>query len=106
MARTLRDQGYSVVEADNGQEALQLLRKQAGKDIHLLLTDVVMPQMGGKTLAERLWVSHPDLKVIFFSGHPGEVICHQGLLNPGIVFLQKPFSPAVLARKVREVLDG
>lgn len=104
-ACTLREQGYTVLEAGNGEEALLLARGLAGEKIHLLLTDVVMPQMGGRVLAERLRGEHPDTKVLFFSGYPGEGIVHHGVLAPGAAFLQKPFTPAGLAWKVREVLD-
>ncbi|NIO07226.1 MAG: response regulator, partial [Deltaproteobacteria bacterium] len=103
--RTLREQGYTVLEAANGDEALEVASKHGVERIHLLLTDVVMPQMGGKALARRLKAQHPDMRVVFFSGYPGEAIAHHGVLDSGVVFLQKPFSPAVLARKVREVLD-
>jgi len=104
-ARTLREQGYTVLEAATGDEALRVASEHGGKTIHLLLTDVVMPQMGGKVLAGRLRANRPDIRVIFFSGYPSEAIAHYGVLDPGTAFLLKPFSPAVLARKAREVLD-
>lgn len=105
VARTLREQGYNVYEAGNGEEALRVANGNGGKKIHLLLTDVVMPQMGGKALAESLRINRPAIKMIFFSGYPGEVLPQHELLDSGISFLQKPFSTAVLARKVREILD-
>jgi len=105
VARMLRDQGYTVLEAATGQECLRVAQGHGGKKIHLLLTDVMMPQMGGKELAERLRTNRPDIRVIFFSGYPGEAVAHHGMLDSGIAFLQKPLSPAVLARKVREVLN-
>ena len=104
-ACTLREQGYTVLEAENGEEALLVARGQGAKKIHLLLTDVVMPRMGGKVLAELLRAERPDTKVLFFSGYPGEAIVHHGVLDSGAPFLQKPFTPAGLAWKLRELLD-
>jgi CheY-like chemotaxis protein len=101
---TLREVGYSVIEAGNGEEALRLARQHNG-EIGLVLTDVVMPVMGGKELAETLRAAHPDTKVLFTSGYSEEVIGDQGVLRPGIAFLQKPYLAATLARRVREVLD-
>jgi PAS domain S-box-containing protein len=103
--RLLNQQGYTVWEAANGEEALQIVHEHAGETIHLLLTDVVMPQMGGKDLAERLKISMPELKVLFTSGYTDDAIVHHGVLAPGINFLQKPFSLGTLTQKVREVLD-
>jgi signal transduction histidine kinase len=104
-AHVLRAQGYTVLEADNGDAALRQVGEQAGEKIHLLLTDVVMPRMSGKELADRLKVIRPDLKVLFTSGYTDDAIVHHGVLQAEIAFLQKPFSPVTLARKVREVLD-
>jgi CheY-like chemotaxis protein len=101
---TLREEGYTVVEAGNGEEGLRLARQHDGK-IDLVLTDVVMPTMGGKEMADALRVSHPDTKVLFTSGYTEDAMGHHGVLRPGIVFLQKPYMSATLARKVREVLD-
>ena len=103
VARTLREQGYTVLEAATGEEGLRVAEENGGKKIHLLLTDVVMPQMGGNELAQRLRTNRPDIKVIFFSGYPGEAIPLHGISDTGIAFLQKPFSPAVVLQKVREV---
>jgi CheY-like chemotaxis protein len=100
----LRHQGYKVLEAADGEEALRVTQECLG-EINLLLTDVVMPRMGGKELADRLKTLRPRVKVLFISGFPDEAIAHHGVLTPGIDFLQKPFSPAALAQKVREVLD-
>jgi two-component system cell cycle sensor histidine kinase/response regulator CckA len=100
----LKRQGYRVMGAPNGIEALQLCRQEK-EDIHLLLTDVVMPKMGGKELSEQVRLLRPEIKVLFTSGFTDDAIVRQGILEPGITFLQKPFSPVSLARKVREVLD-
>ncbi len=102
--QVLRENGYNLLEAANGNEALRMAQEYAG-EIHLLLTDVVMPQMGGKELADRLKPLRPDIKVLFTSGYTDNAIVHHGVLEPGIDFLQKPFSPETLAQKVREVLD-
>jgi CheY-like chemotaxis protein len=101
----LQRQGYSVLEATEPQEALRLVETHTGP-IHLLLTDVVMPGMSGKALAETLTGMIPDLKVLFMSGYPDQVIAHHGVLEAGIAFLQKPFNPMALARNVRKVLDA
>jgi PAS domain S-box-containing protein len=101
----LQRQGYSVLEAAEPQEALSLVETHTGP-IHLLLTDVVMPGMSGKALAETLTGMIPDLKVLFMSGYPDQVIAHHGVLEAGIAFLQKPFNPMALARNVRKVLDA
>jgi signal transduction histidine kinase len=101
---TLREKGYTVVEAVNGEEGLRMARQHDGK-IDLVLTDVVMPVMGGKEMADALHASHPDTKVLFTSGYTEDAMGHHGVLRPGILFLQKPYMTATLARKVREVLD-
>jgi PAS domain S-box-containing protein len=103
--RLLIQQGYTVLEAFNGEEALQLAQEHTGEKIHLLLTDVVMPQMGGRTLAEKLKFQIPDIKVLYISGYTDNAIVNHGVLEPGTHFLQKPFSPKTLSYKVREVLD-
>jgi nitrogen-specific signal transduction histidine kinase len=105
-AKVLRDQGYMVFEAANGDEAMGLARELAHKKIHLVLTDLVMPQMGGKELVEQFKLLHPDTRILFISGYTDGIMIHQASLKPGTPFLQKPFSPMELARKVREVLDG
>jgi PAS domain S-box-containing protein len=104
-ARVLRAQGYAVIEAANGDEALALAHDRGEAGIDLLLTDVIMPQIGGRELAARLKALLPQVKVLYMSGYTDDAIVHHGRLEPGIVFLHKPFSPAALARKVREVLD-
>ncbi len=97
--------GYTVLEAREGSEALLVLERHAGP-IHLLLTDVVMPNMGGRALAERLATLRPEMAVLYMSGYSETAIAHHGVLTPGTAFLAKPFSPDSLARKVREVLDA
>ncbi|MFB3886025.1 MAG: histidine kinase N-terminal 7TM domain-containing protein [Thermodesulfobacteriota bacterium] len=104
-AHVLREQGYTVLEAANGSEALSVVLDRAVEPIHLLFTDVVMPQMGGKELAERLKTMQPNTKILFTSGYPDSTIIYQGLLDPDVDFIAKPLSPSSLARKVREVLD-
>jgi PAS domain S-box-containing protein len=104
-AQVLRSQGYKVLEATNGEEGLLLAQEFMGKEIHLLLTDVVMPQMGGMELADRVKLLRPAIKVLFTSGYSDNVIVQNGVLLPGTAFLEKPFSPTTLLHKVREVLD-
>jgi two-component system cell cycle sensor histidine kinase/response regulator CckA len=104
-ARMLRQQGYKLLEAANGHEALQLVQKRPDEKIHLVVTDVVMPQMGGKVLTDQLKSLRPDIKVLFTSGYTDKAVVHHDVLEPNIAFLQKPFSPQMLVRKVREVLD-
>jgi two-component system cell cycle sensor histidine kinase/response regulator CckA len=101
----LRRQGYHVLEAPDGDQAFLLAHNHSGEKIHLLVTDVVMPRMGGGELADRIKIIWPDTKVLHMSGYTDNAIVHHGILNPGIEFLQKPFSPAGLAQKVREVVD-
>ncbi len=102
--RTLERQGYTVLEARNSREAWQVFTSHTGP-IHLLLTDVVMPGLSGKSVADQLAEINPDLKVLFMSGYTGNIVVHHGELEEGIAFLQKPLSPSALARKVRQVLD-
>jgi PAS domain S-box-containing protein len=97
--------GYAVLEARHGAEALEVSNRHAGP-IHLLVTDVVMPQMSGRELAQRLATLRPDLKVLYMSGYTDDAIVRHGVLASGIAFLSKPFTPDALALKVREVLDG
>jgi PAS domain S-box-containing protein len=102
---TLRLHGYTVLEARHGIEALLSSTKYAGP-IHLLLTDVVMPQMSGPEVAEKLLTVRPGIKVLYMSGYPDHPVFDQGGVSRETGFLPKPFSPHVLAQKVREVLDG
>ena len=97
--------GYTVVAAGDGLEALEICQRHEGR-IDLMLSDVVMPQMGGRELAQRLATLRPEMKVLYMSGYTSNAIVHHGILDPGTVLLQKPFTPDGLARKVREVLDG
>ena len=105
-SRVLREQGYQTIEAPNGEEALFLAEKYgASRKIDLLITDMVMPRIGGKELAGRLKKFWPKIRVVFTSGYTESMSIHQGTLRDGDGFLQKPFSPIALANKVREVLD-
>jgi two-component system cell cycle sensor histidine kinase/response regulator CckA len=98
-------QGYDVVSAGNGDEALALLEQMTGP-IDLMVTDVVMPGMSGRQLADRLCKTRPAMKLLFMSGFTDDAIVDRGTLLPGTAFLQKPFTPAALGKKVREVLDA
>jgi PAS domain S-box-containing protein len=101
----LQQRGYAVLEAENGTQALQVAAHHSGS-IHMLLTDVVLPGLSGMALAKQLVQVQPGLKTLFMSGYADETIVYHGLLEPGVILLQKPFSPITLARKVRAVLDA
>ena len=103
-SRGLRDHGYSVVEARNGVQALVYIKQHPGT-VDLVISDVVMPLMGGRELGEDLARVEPGLPVLFMSGYTGEDVVQRGLLDPGAPFQQKPFTPAGLATKVRAMLD-
>ena len=96
--------GYTILEASGGAEALRLFDQHQGS-IDLLLTDVIMPQMSGRDLAERLKALQPSLKVLYISGYTDDMLAHHGVLESNVFLLQKPFAPDELARKLREVLD-
>jgi CheY-like chemotaxis protein len=104
-SRSLRERGYRVLEARQGNDALQQLEQEPAQ-VDLVITDVVMPEMGGRELARRLAGMRPSLPVLFISGYTGEDVIQRGLLEPGAPFQQKPFTPDGLARKVREMLDA
>jgi CheY-like chemotaxis protein len=97
-------QGYKVLLAATPGEAIVLAKEHAG-EIHILITDVVMPEMNGRDLAQKLLSLYPNLKRLFMSGYTANVIAHHGVLDEGIHFIQKPFSMIDLAANVREVLD-
>jgi two-component system, cell cycle sensor histidine kinase and response regulator CckA len=101
----LEQEGYSVLEASRGEEALSLCAAYK-QPIQLLLTDVVMPETSGKEVADRLRTLRPEIKVLFMSGYTDEAIVHHGVLDAKVEFIQKPFTPVALARKVREVIDS
>lgn len=100
----LEAQGYKILEAENGDQALRIAASQP--DIDLLITDVIMPGMGGRELSGRLCSSHPHIKLLYLSGYTEDAIIHEGVLDPGTAFLQKPFTLQILSRKVREVLGS
>ena len=102
---TLQLHGYTVLEARHGIEAL-LTNVRYGGPIHMLLTDVVMPQMSGPEVAEKILAMRPEIKVLYMSGYPDHPVFDQGHVNRQAGFLQKPFTPPALAQKVREVLDS
>jgi CheY-like chemotaxis protein len=102
-SRILGELGYQVIQARSGAEAVAA----AGRDdrIDLLLTDVVMPGMSGKELATQLVLRHPEMKVLFMSGYTDDAIVHHGVLDEGVSFIGKPYTPSALARKVRQVIE-
>jgi two-component system cell cycle sensor histidine kinase/response regulator CckA len=102
--RILRKQGYVVLEAGQGDEAFLVCKQHQGP-IHLMVTDVVMPGMGGHELAKRMEPLYPNMRVLYMSGYTDNAIVHHGILDEGMNYLQKPFSVEGLARKVREVID-
>jgi len=102
-SRILRDKRYKVLEASNGKEALEIARTYKG-EIHLVLTDVIMPGMSGTELVSRLESVRPGSKVLYVSGYTNDTVVHHGVLASGVAFLQKPFSVNGLVSKVREVI--
>ena len=101
----LERRGYKVIEAADGDEAVRLLQSAAGP-IDLLISDVVMPNIGGRDLAAMAHAMRPGLKILFLSGYTDDVVLRHGIEGSELDFLQKPFTPTALAAKVREVLDG
>jgi two-component system cell cycle sensor histidine kinase/response regulator CckA len=101
----LKECGYTVLAAASPLEALEAARDHQG-DIHLLVTDVVMPEMNGRQLARALMSLHPSVKSLFMSGYTGDIIAQNGILHESVNFIQKPFSMSTLAAKVREVLNA
>jgi CheY-like chemotaxis protein len=103
--RILRTCGYSILDAGGGKLAINVAQQYEGQ-IDLLLTDVVMPQIGGKRLADRLSVLRPGIRILYISGYTDETVARHGVLRAETAFLQKPFAPRALAEKVRDVLDS
>jgi CheY-like chemotaxis protein len=101
----LKNKGYTVLAAANGEKALETVSGHEGK-IHMILTDVVMPGLNGKDLYLKVSKTHPGIKVLYMSGYTSNVIAHHGILEKGIQFIQKPFSINGLAARVRQVLDA
>ena len=95
-----------MLAAENGIEALRVHEQHREQNIELLLTDVVMPKLGGKELADQMQARRPNVKTLFTSGWTGDAIVHDGILDKGVAFLPKPYTAELLARKVREVLDA
>jgi CheY-like chemotaxis protein len=106
--KILESDGYVVLEASGPGEAVRIAEQadQGGQKVDLLLTDMVMPQMTGRELARRLAAERPAMKVLYMSGYTEDAITRDGVLEPGVAFLSKPFLPDDLLRKVRETLDG
>ena len=100
----LRAQGYTVLEAAGGADALHLVKEQQ-QTIHLLVTDVVMPDMNGKEVANRIRSLRPSIRVLYVSGYTADEISHHGVIDPGLAFLQKPYTSQDLVQKVRYILD-
>jgi CheY-like chemotaxis protein len=100
----LERQGYTVVEAPDGAQALSLFERDGGR-IDLILTDVVMPRMSGRELVDRVRASRPTMPVLYMSGYTEDAIVRHGVRDASLLLLSKPFGPADLVRKVREVLD-
>jgi PAS domain S-box-containing protein len=103
--RGLESLGYEVLSASNGQDALSVARDHRGSPIRLVVTDVIMPVMGGKVMAEWMKATYPDLKILFTSGYTDDALNQSGVQKPDITFLPKPYTPGTLARRVRDMLD-
>ncbi len=106
IVETLKQLGYNCLQAESGKDAINILRQYSG-EVHLLLTDVVMPGMSGRALAETIRKERPEMKVIFMSGYTENIIAHHGVLEQGINYISKPITPVTLTQKIRRVLhDG
>jgi len=103
---TLQIQGYEVLLASNGEDGLRVARERKGTPISLVITDIIMPIMGGKVMAEWLKTIYPDIRVLFTSGYTDEAVSKQGILDEGVEFLPKPYTRSTLSRKIREMLDA
>jgi len=99
----LEPAGYNILQAQNGFDALETSKTYEG-EIHLLLTDVIMPKMNGQEVADELKKTRPEMQIIFMSGYTDDVIAHHGVLEAGVNFIQKPVTLSRLAKKLREVL--
>ncbi len=104
-SKMLRSLGYTVFEASNGKEAMSITADNGGKHLDLLITDVVMPEMSGRELVERLSCEKPAVKVLYISGYTDDAVIRHGVLAEEVSFLQKPFSSYSLEQRVREILD-
>ena len=102
----LRDAGYAALEARNGNEAMRILENSANRPVDVVVTDVIMPQMGGRELAEHVQRLHPKARIVFTSGYTGDKLDNSGVLQADVAFLAKPFSPTQLTQKIREVLEN
>nr|NJM01716.1 response regulator [Desulfobacula sp.] len=100
----LERMGYTVLTAHTPGEALSIVKEAKAEVIHLLMTDVVMPEMNGRDLSEKILALHPGLRCLFMSGYTANVIAHHGVLDKDVQFINKPFSMQDLAVKLREVL--
>ena len=106
LRKVLQEFGYTVLTARHGRDALMLAGGEHGRDIDLLVTDVVMPEMSGRELAETLQDRHPDLKVLFISGYTDDEVLRRGISGRDAPLVRKPFSAEELVRRVRALLDG
>lgn len=104
-AMILEKCGYRVLSASGAEEALRVCAQHVGR-IHLLLTDVIMPGINGRQLAEQAGAMRPDMRILYMSGYTDDVILHHGVLDPGVSFIQKPLTSRTLETKVREVLEA
>jgi two-component system cell cycle sensor histidine kinase/response regulator CckA len=104
-SRVLRRSGYRVIEASNGVEALRQCEDR-GTDVDLIITDIVMPEMGGFELANRVRRARPGARILFTSGYTEDAVLRRSFVEPGEAFLEKPFTPADLAQRARQLLDG